>query len=147
MSSFHCLDRISPSGRCKHSSVWKVRVQGNFYYFFVLQSTRRSLYCPYLWFSGAPCSLKSPKELPFEIITPAVLYGSQLERGLEFPPLLMRLFVLRLFFFFKFCNRQPEGKGRFSHPEVVPPPTQTRCAPPHFRGFRFQIPRNRPTLT
>lgn len=53
-------------------------------------------YCPYLWFSEAPCSLKSPKELPFGIITPAVLYGSQFERGLEFPPTLMRLF-----FFFK----------------------------------------------
>lgn len=39
---------------------------------------------------------------------------AQLE--LEFPPLLMRLFVLRSFFFsFKVLK---EGKGRFSHPEV-----------------------------
>lgn len=58
MSSFHCLDRISPSGRCKHSNVWKVRVEGKFCHFFFF-NLQADLYCPYLWFSGAPWSLNS----------------------------------------------------------------------------------------
>lgn len=45
MSSFHPLDRISLSGRCKHLNIWKVHDQANFslcYYYYYFQSAGRS---------------------------------------------------------------------------------------------------------
>lgn len=109
MSSFHPLDRISLSGRCKHLNVWKVHDQANFslyhyyYYYYFFQSASRS------WLSlsgGLWGSLlrQSPKELPFDIITPRVLWLTvwiSFTFEFEFPSLLMKLcFFYGLFFFF-----------------------------------------------
>lgn len=81
MSSFHPLDRISLSGRCKLLKVWKVHDQAKFslyYYdydyfiFFNLQADRDG---PYLWSLGLPAPTV---ELPFDVITRGVLYGARL---------------------------------------------------------------------